>query len=153
MGFGVIDIALGIMIPLVERPLPAQRLADDVAALAVAQGRGELGLEQTIGAGRAAAQMASGTSCTPKPAAARISGKTKASEPLVVGQSEIVDLGAPQELQQEITAGTENWIEQFRATSRTKYPDVQPIEHCGRAADEGQLVNRVGPKIETVVHF
>ena len=32
IGFGVIDIALGIMAPLVERPLPAQHLADDVAA-------------------------------------------------------------------------------------------------------------------------
>jgi hypothetical protein len=32
MGFAVIDIALGIMVPLLERPLPAQHLADDVAA-------------------------------------------------------------------------------------------------------------------------
>jgi len=31
-----------------------------------------------------------------------------ASEPLVVRQSEIVDLGAAQELQQEITSGTQN---------------------------------------------
>ena len=78
---------------------------------------------------------------------------TKASEPLVVRQSEIVDLGAPQELQQEITAGTQTWIEQFRATPRAKYPDVKPIEHRGRAANEGQLVNRVGTIIELVVHF
>ena len=69
---------------------------------------------------------------------------TKASEPLVVWKSEIVDLGAPQELQQEITAGTQTWIEQFRATPRAKYPDVKPIEHRGRAANEGQLVNRGG---------
>ena len=74
-------------------------------------------------------------------------------EPLVVRQSEIVDLGAPQELQQEITAGTQTWIEQFRATPRAKYPDIKPIEHRGRVGNKGQLVNRVGTIIELVIHF
>ena len=75
------------------------------------------------------------------------------SKPLVVWQSEIVDLSAPQELQQEFAASTKDRIEPFRTTPRAKHPIIKPLERRGRANHKCKLVHCLSTIIELVGRF